>query len=525
MTGEPVARNSEQRANAAFVLALTILAIAGALAVIYSTRLGPGIDGDSVRYLDAARHLVNGRGLFVEVDGRLEPLTHYPLLYPLTLASAALINVDLEAFARWLGVALMALNTISVGAIVFLWTGSRLAGALSALFFLLSPRMIEWHASVLSEPLFFLFAFWAFHFFGRYLLSTARTNLLLAALLTALAFQTRYVGASILSFMSLWILLKKQESGIQVEHAGLYMFVSGAPMVLWLFRGVLGGEQARELAFHPVSTQTLSRGVSYTLAWLNPSYLLQTRFVLPLLLAMIVFLGYRLWRNGLQIRAKEIFPLVLITFIPWYIAFVLLMITFVDAQTPLDSRILSPVFAFLIVFSGCAFAYVLQTLSNRSVRVIVACVIAWFGFSFGSSAAEAVKVASVSGLDLNAVKWRTSAAVGYLKALPPNVVVYSNWHRAVYHVAHARVLTLPRKRDPWSWKINPAYSSELTSLCRAVRAGSVIAYFENKQLPYLPSRSELHTAIPLVEAVTDSLAVVLVAGDSTRRSAFCVHDR
>lgn len=86
------------RADRRARVAVWLLAAGGAGLLAWITRKGLGLTPDSLTYLDTARQVLDGRGLlFTSWYGTLQPLTHYPPVYPWLLAQLGRIAPSLEA--------------------------------------------------------------------------------------------------------------------------------------------------------------------------------------------------------------------------------------------------------------------------------------------------------------------------------------------------------------------------------------------------------------------------------------------
>ncbi len=96
------------------VAAVAALAF-GLLVSVLATPYGLGVTPDSVIYLHAADSLRHGTGFCVPAyDGTPQPLTHYPPLYPGTIALVSHFGLDLMSAARAISLMLSAANITAV---------------------------------------------------------------------------------------------------------------------------------------------------------------------------------------------------------------------------------------------------------------------------------------------------------------------------------------------------------------------------------------------------------------------------
>ncbi len=263
---QPVAKEALPAAEAGELtrmLPLALLALAGATLAVVQTRLGPGANGDSVRYVMGAETILAGQGYArIGGDGALLPVTGFPPFFSAVLASAGIVLSDLYQAARWLHVLLLGANVALAGLLVFRSTRSGLAAAIAALFLVTSDTLLRLHSWVLTEPLYIFLAFASLYLLLLYLEQSRRKLLLLAAALMALATLTRFVGFSLIAAGGLAILLFGP-SRLRQRLTDLILFasVSVAPVLLWFLRNSLLADTVvnRELGFHLPNDPNLVR--------------------------------------------------------------------------------------------------------------------------------------------------------------------------------------------------------------------------------------------------------------------------
>ncbi len=93
--------------------------VLGSILILYATaNYGVGVSRDSVGYLNAAQNLAKHHVLATDVSGTLEPLTHWPLLYPALLAPLYFFDAEVTQSARYLNVLLFALYIVAIQLLV-----------------------------------------------------------------------------------------------------------------------------------------------------------------------------------------------------------------------------------------------------------------------------------------------------------------------------------------------------------------------------------------------------------------------
>src|SRR5688500_11395434 len=133
------------------VVAIALLA---SVLLTLITRWGAGLSPDSVTYLRMADLFERGGGLIYPAENRGLATSHYPPMYPLTVAALNLDGMRLRHTARWVNVLLVAVNVVLVGALAWRATGRRGAALAAAALACSSMALLEVHAWVWTEPMF-----------------------------------------------------------------------------------------------------------------------------------------------------------------------------------------------------------------------------------------------------------------------------------------------------------------------------------------------------------------------------------
>ena len=219
-------------------LLLAVLAVAGAVLVLLrNATWGPGLHWDSVNYISVARSLLAGEGL-MQFTGHL--YTHWPPLYPLLLAAISLPGFDPHAVAGPLNAFLFGLTILVAGH----WLRHRIASRLLFLWACLAVTFALPLTSVaswaLSEPVFILFVTLGLFSMDRFLRGDQTAALIWAALFTALACLTRYIGfVVVVALLPLVLLQPDARLSAKVKRGAVYALISVIPISLWLLRNLL----------------------------------------------------------------------------------------------------------------------------------------------------------------------------------------------------------------------------------------------------------------------------------------------
>ena len=228
--------NRERSAGRRFTVFLAaVSALGAALVLARQAAYGPGLLWDSVNYLAVARNLLAGEG-FVNFDGT--PYTVWPPLYPLLLAAAGLAGgLDPLRVAGPLGALCFGLTVFVVGRYLAPRLESPLLRVWTPLVLALSLPLADLSRYALAGPAFVLFLTLAPVATDSYLAAPRLPRLLRAALWTALAWQTRYIGAAAPLVLGLWLLLHRGlPLRARLGRAALFALIAGAPTGLWVLR-------------------------------------------------------------------------------------------------------------------------------------------------------------------------------------------------------------------------------------------------------------------------------------------------
>ncbi len=221
-----------------FTLTAAAVAALGAVIVWGS---GAALSYDSAYYVSFARSLLAGEGL---LNFRGHPDTRWPPLYPLLLAAASLGTFDPLAVAGPLNAVVFGLTVFVVGRYLRQRLESRFLAAWGCLATALAPPLTKWSSWAHSEPLFVLLTVLALIRTDRFLAEGRLRILVWAAVFSALAWQTRYVGGAVPAVVGL-LLLHPGRGGASFSmarrtgHVIAYSLIAAAPTALWFLRNFL----------------------------------------------------------------------------------------------------------------------------------------------------------------------------------------------------------------------------------------------------------------------------------------------
>jgi 4-amino-4-deoxy-L-arabinose transferase-like glycosyltransferase len=449
------------------LLGCALVAAAAALLVVAGTPHGIGLSHDTDAYVSAARSLLAGEGFRV----RGEPLAHYPPLYPAMLALSASWSGDVVEGARLLQALLFAATAALVAGCAWRSSGSVVAGLLAAGLVLACRSTLRVHLMAWSEPLFLLLSLAGLWLLALHLDRPRPVLRLGAALMLAGALLTRYAGIALLVPAAAGILLFAGGSvRRRARDAGILLALASGPLALWLVRNAAlsGGAVHRSLAVHPVTAAQLEDGLRTLSFWIWPFQLGSLLGAVVLALALAGAAAASLRRSGTPLER------LLWLFLLAYPVFLLLSISFVDAETPLRERTLAPLYlagVLLGVLLACrAPAGPVRTVAAL-LGVLLVAVHALRGFDLWEASRR-------TGLGYADQRWNESELLRELRALPDGTLLYSNAPDLISLRLARPARWLPRHFDGTAQRENPAFEQELLRMRQDLERGARVAWFE-----------------------------------------------
>jgi hypothetical protein len=456
----------------------------GCAFLLPALHLGVGTSPDSVAYLGAARNLADGKGLTIPFGDELDaPLTQFPPFYSVLLAVPGLVGIDPLASAG----AIQLLLFIGNAALVFIVirrasAGSTWAPLAGLLVLVLSPSFLLVHQMGWSEGLFILLVLLAILSISAYL-QTDRTALLLAGSAAAgLAALTRFVGAAYIAALVITILLFARGSFFRRAVRGLWFgLLSCLPLGLWLVQRLLsaGESTTRQWAFHPAGVQHFHEVVNTLVSWLlipaDVPGTIKIGLLLLGLAAWAVLLHRQITTPAFSPRNTPVLGALVISILA-YGLFLWFSLTFLDANIPLDERILSPVLVSVLIVTMGLLGQHIQTHSRAFYGLAVLLLV--FAAAAGWHNLQWSRTLYFTGGGFNSPQMRDTAMVDEIQAQAEDAVIYSNAPEAVYLQTGKPALRLPRKVALMSQQTNQGFEAEMARVKENLLAQKgIIVYY------------------------------------------------
>lgn len=520
--------------RAAALAAVAVFPVA-MLSVIF-LQYGIGLNHDSTIYLAAARAL-HADGRFTALSyatGLSAPVIGYPPLYSVVLAALVPLTGTPETAAVAVSTFCLAVTVFLTFLLVMRGAGvSSLAALGAAVTVALSVDLFALACMALSEPLFLLLLLAAWLALARALQTRTLPPVVLSACLFAAAWLTRYAGMAALAAGALALLLHPAFAPRRRALAlALFIIIGTLPPALWSLRNyaVAGTAAGRTLAWHPVSTGHLRMGAGVVTKWIFPQAIPPAPRALLFALFVAVAAGLALHivrRAGLPLRLRTLYdfavrrPAVLITaiFVAVYVPFLLVSISLVDAHTPLDHRLLAPVFLALVIACWTAGERLCSLARSRAPRAyhLAGVGLVILGTLLAGSFSLRYSHIRATGEGVGFARWRHTAIISAVRRLPAGVPIYSNGQDIIYALTGRPAVTVPYKLNPnTQLTIDPTRS--IATLADRLRRhhGLLVMLDEVKWRYYLVTTEDIRRQVPLISMVTipGEGAIYRVAGDT-----------
>ena len=206
-------------------------------------------------------------------------------------------------------------------------------------------------------------------------------------------------------------------------------------------------------------------------------------------------------------------------FIAAYGAFLAVSLMFMDARTPLDARLLVPVYV-AIVIVGLYFLHDVLTnaLRRRVFRVAAGVTLVVLLGSHGLR--TATWATTVHGTPQGLWQAQDWAMMATVDALPDDTLIYSNGADIIYILTGRTACPIPRLMNPNSEMINTRYAAESATMREHLHQNDgVLVYFDEVSWrDYLPTQSMLAHELSL-RAMVRTRDGTLYAATSTHLPA------
>ncbi len=490
-------------------ISLILIVVTGTILILRATPEGLGLSDDSIAYIAGARSLLAGDGYREAWLATNQPVTHFPPGFSSALAFFGLFGLDPLRGARFLNALLFGLNAGLLGVLAWRMTPSLSAGVIVAALFVANGDLLQVHAVAMSEPLFIFFSllsFWMFDLYFERPPSTVGIGvagewwwLVACASFAGLAYLTRYAGLALAATFLVAIFVLRTTWRKRFTSIGIFLAGFLPWALVWALRNRIVADNAtnRSFAWHAIPAENLNMGVRVlndflipVAAWYKALIKLPVvpeALTILVLGVVLVWTALRAWKylspltprpsptgRGSQ-GTREVISFTVGLFLVAYLASIVASMTMFDAATKFKLRILSPVFVCLLIL----LIYVGMRLreKNRNFTIVLALILLGFSIYKQSITLEAW---SKSGLGYASFQWYDSEAMAYLRALPNDVLIFTNEPGAVYLYVGRGAAVVPTGYDSARAQSVPGFEDGVERMQQEINAGrAVLAIFDH----------------------------------------------
>lgn len=490
--------------------ACAFFAVLGSVALLLSTGWGIGLSPDSAVYIAVARNLLTGNGFRIPSStGEWIPSMYYPPLFPALLGGIGVFGMDPMQGARWLNVVLFGSNIVLIGLCLHAATRSFFLSVSASFLMSISFPMVLVHSMAWSESLLIFFGMLGIYFFALYVKRSSSWAFAAASVAVGLAFLARYAGISLVATgVGATLLWTKGGWTRRWIHTIAFCSISCIPTVMWIMRNLIvaGTATGRKLSFHPIGLDHLESLLDTISTWLfpasDPPLTPWLGIFLPALLGFIAFIVIKRSPQDKNSGGLRVFPALLGLFILNYGLLLIFSISFLDAQTPLDNRILSPVYVATVLLFLCLLHTLLSTLKLKERRVLPFCagmILVLLSGSQLMQTASWLKYSYDHGVGYASREWNQSRLLDHVKGLGPEVPIFTNGPDIINLLTGRPAYMVPKRIDPGTALPNNHYVYELARMRRELEEkNGIVVYFHRITWRwYLPLESEMNEKLRL----------------------------
>ena len=504
--------------------ALAILAMS---LVHISTPAGAGLANDSAAYVGGARSILAGTGYSdVWLDSSLEPITHYPPLFSIILSAIGVFGIDPLRSVRVLNILFFGFNTALVVTIAHQLGKKTWLAMWAGGLFVLNSALLRVSLFAMSEPLFLFLSLCSLalliHSIENYWKTSAIT---LSGVAAGLSILTRYSGLALLPAAFVVICLDNDPWRQKAKRSAIFLTPSLLMLGAWLARNrvTAGNATNRMLELHMVTMEQLQAGIYNLSRMLVPFEPVREPLVRLgiwniLVIAMLISLGiglvllmYRLLRKRSD-QPKELASALVLLYLFSYFGLILASISLFDHSTRLIDRILAPgviCLLFLLTWLVKLAWEKAERAPNTWPRIILLIGMASALLVSAAGQVSSVQNYSQVGQGYASWKWHDSEILASVKALPTDIIIYTNTPPAVYLVTGRASRVMPSQVDPVNGKPRSSYDTELKAMAADIMAGrAVLALFNTTDIEASTDEGDL-------EHLLSQLPVLKKTGDAT----------
>ena len=520
---ESIPSERSQIRKALVIISFLAVMLVATCIIWVNTPFGVNTSHDSLFYLSAAENIAAGRGIFwTGSGGELKPLTHFPPFYPLVLAIFSRLSPPLGMPTRVIAASFFGLNAAIIGLAIYAATRRWVIGMLGSLIFIMSPIMLKTHLAAMSEPLFFFMTFTGLVSLALHINKPSSLTLVLAAVCSALAVLSRYAGMAVpITGVICLLILSRKPLSIKIRSALAFISLSVGPMLLWMGRNyhLTGFTSNRTFVFHPIDLGKIRQILNVIFSWITPdihSHWLEALGLITLFVFVFAYAWWQIWFRCERDCWAPYLIVVLQLFVVSYVLLLIVSLSFFDAATRVDDRILSPVFIAGLLALMVAVGHMLKKVWHLilPIALLLAGLIGPLPYMLRESNQTLLAIRNY-GAGFSSLEWRNSHLVQWINSMEEDPIIITNQAMAVRYLTKIPAYQVPERFDPVKGEVRPDYKQQMQSIRMLLNEPhSFMVLFERRDIS-TPSDADLVEGLELIFSATDGWVYVSAEkGDS-----------
>ncbi|MDX1371542.1 MAG: hypothetical protein R3321_03690 [Nitrososphaeraceae archaeon] len=455
--------------------------------IVYGLTLNPygiGITPDSVAYLELAQNISHGEGYVLH--GKF--VTHWPPFYPFIIGIIDKITkIDILNIAKYLNLTLLftiAITTLKL--LKYYKVHFSLKISIPSLILVSTALTVSLYAW--SELLFIQLTLLSFLFSIQGIKNYKSSYLFYGGLIGFLSLLTRYAGIGFIFGQFFIFLIYLPDKNYLKKIIRILVF--SAPIIVgiiiwgYVITHMNSHSVDRSITFHPVDSQKILNILRTLKIWFfsNPLFV-----IIPITVIAALSFYIKVSIKDFLKALKQV-PGSLLIMIFSYLFFLLVSIHFFDANTPLDNRLLSPIFPFLLI-AICKILDSFRKLNNRNdINVLL---ILTLSSSILSSSFSFYNYHYKNGAGFTSVHNKNIINIIEQALTKKDLTIYTNnvsfFEFKFAHSNHI-VSSLPNSYNPINHNKNLEFSIQLKKIKNSIsKKNAVIVFFYDMERKYTVS--------------------------------------
>ena len=451
-----------------------------------------GVSSDSVSYLEVARNFSEAKGI---VNNNNQLVNHWPPGYPILLGTSAwLTGIDVFNIGLYVNSILLIIFGFSF---IFIFKELKLNYLIirALPFLLLCSRSSIVFFKFWSEGLFLTLMSIAILFFIKWMKESSYKYILLAGVFSGLFFITRYAGLGIIAGFVLFIFLSKKSILFKFKNITFYLLPIALFYFIWFYYSSLFDlpSMDRKIILHIIELDTIKDGFFTIVKWFAGHRFIEISILLFIVVILLLLSKVKKYFSKFTIYIKNwnrivFFALLLIV---TYIGVIVFSISLFDAHTPLNNRILSLIFPFVVILLGVLLNFfIVEKQLIKSFYLLTSILL----FTVFLSSFFLWKRQYLYGNGYTGITYKNSQVLNYIKTNDHNKIdIFTNGYDVIYFYTAVKRKQIPIVRHGQISQPNLSYNDDLLKMKTAIqdKKAQLIYFDEITWRWYFMSREDI----------------------------------